>query len=169
MQLHIALKNLPRYLLQQPRELKVRIKNLIEQRKKLKELFSQFASDTEQKKFTTSTSSGLKPKDEQFINKALQVVEAHISESEFDVEFFATEMALSRVQLHRKIKGVTDQSARDFIRTVRLKYAARLLSEGSGNVTQVAYEAGFNNLSWFTKIFRDQFGVSPSDFTKNTN
>ena len=71
---------------------------------------------------------------------------------------------MSRMLLHTKIKALTGQSTGEFIRTLRLKRAAQLLQKGYGNVTEVAYDVGFQSLSYFAKVFRQQFGQSPSRF-----
>jgi AraC-like DNA-binding protein len=73
-------------------------------------------------------------------------------------------MALSRTQLHRKIKALTNKTSSEFIRTIRLNKAAELLLQKTDNVTRIAYETGFNNLSWFAKAFKEQFGVRPSEY-----
>ena len=102
--------------------------------------------------------------DQQFIRKAKLVIENNISESDLNVENFAREMALSRVQLHRKLKALVDQSATQFVRTIRLNRAAELLTKHSGTVSEIAYDVGFNTLPYFTKCFQEQFGVNPSEF-----
>jgi AraC-like DNA-binding protein len=72
-------------------------------------------------------------------------------------------MGVSRMQLHRKLKALTDQSATEFIRTVRLKRAAEMLQKGHDNVSQVAYQVGFSSLSYFTKCFKELYGHLPSE------
>jgi AraC-like DNA-binding protein len=68
-----------------------------------------------------------------------------------------------------KLKALTGQSTTEFIRTYRLKYAARLIQQHFGNIAQVAYEAGFNDQSYFTKSFRKHFGVAPSEYAKSVS
>ena len=145
------------------RELKVVIGNLIEQRRKLRELFSKALSSGK-----PITESNLRSMDQKFIEKAIEVVEQHLSDPDFDVKLFASEMALSRAQLHRKIKGISNKSTGEFIRTIRLNKAAEMLRAKTDTVTQIAYETGFSNLSWFAKAFKEQFGASPSEYFKSS-
>ena len=105
--------------------------------------------------------------DQKFIRQAIEIVNEHLSDEKFDVTSFAAEMALSRAQLHRKIKALTNKTTGEFIRTIRLNKAAELLMAKTDTVTQIAYETGFNNLSWFAKAFKEQFGVSPSEYGKS--
>jgi DNA-binding response OmpR family regulator len=144
------------------RELQTRVKNLIEQRTKLREHFAKELNAG----ITITKENQLPSMDQKFIQKAVEVVTEHLSENEFDINQFSAEMALSRSQLHRKIKALTNKNATEFIRTIRLNKAAELLKQKTDNVTQIAYETGFNNLSWFAKAFKEQFGVSPSEYTK---
>jgi len=71
---------------------------------------------------------------------------------------------MSRMQLHRKLLALTNKSANNFIRSLRLKRAAELLRQHYGNVAQIAYEVGFNNPSYFAECFRKQFGKLPSEY-----
>ncbi len=96
--------------------------------------------------------------DQKFLKKAIEVVEKHISNNEFSVELFGQEMAMSRVQLHRKLTALVEQSASEFIRTIRLNKAAIQLKEKSGNIAEIAYGVGFSNPSYFSECFRKQFG-----------
>lgn len=102
--------------------------------------------------------------DEVFLERAKDVIAVNIEDSEFRVDGFCQALAMSRTQLHRKLKAITGQSTGEFMRTQRLLRAAELLSGGGGNVTDVAYSVGFKSLSHFAKAFREQFGVSPSDY-----
>lgn len=148
------------------KELLVRVKNLIKQRQKLREFFSNNVASVDQYPLAILKDSGITSMDQQFVEKALKVVEKNMDNPNFSVEMFGQEMALSRVQLHRKLKAIVNQSASTFVRTLRLKHAALLLSKQAGNVTEIAYDVGFNNLSYFTKCFSEQFGLTPSDFAE---
>jgi signal transduction histidine kinase/DNA-binding response OmpR family regulator len=140
-----------------PEELRVRIHNLISQRQLLRQRFSRAV--TLQPRDISITSA-----DEVFLNRAMAVVEERMADTEFSVEQFADDMAMSRVQLHRKLKALTDQSTSEFVRTIRLRRAATLLLAQAGNVAEVAEQVGFGNLSYFSKCFREQYQQSPSEY-----
>ena len=140
------------------KELQIRSKNLIEQRRKLREKFSVLI-DLKPEDIAASSM------DEQLLQRLLTVFEDHMEEQGFGVENLAREIGLSRVHLNRKIQALTNQSARDFIRTLRLQKAARMLRSASGTVSEIAYKVGFNNLSHFSKVFHRHFGKLPSEFS----
>ena len=98
-----------------------------------------------------------------FITRFREVVEARMADSEVSVEDLAADMNLSRVQLYRKVKTITGSSPVELLRTARLKRAYQLLATSGKNVSEVAYEVGFTAPSYFTKCFKDEFGISPSD------
>ena len=102
--------------------------------------------------------------DERFLRRCREVVEEHLDDEDFSVDVFAREVGLSRAQLHRKLKALVDVAPRDFLRGQRLLRAAHLLRGRYGNVTEVAYAVGFKSLSHFARSFREQFGVSPSEY-----
>jgi len=139
------------------RELHARVKNLIEQRKKLHEKFSRMI-EVKPNEITTSSM------DEEFLERLLNVFEDHVDESDFSTEDFAGEVGMSRSSLHRKLQALTNQPTHEFLRTLRLKRAAQLLKQSAGTITEIAYAVGFTNPSHFSKIFRQQFGQSPSEF-----
>ena len=141
-------------------ELQVRIRNLIEQRRKLRERFRRDALLEPTEIAVTST-------DERFIKRAVQIIETNLADPDFNVQVFSKEMHMSHSQLYRKVEALTDQSISTFIRTMRLKRAAQLLVQKYGNVTDIAYEVGFNNLSYFARCFREQFGKSPSEYASD--
>jgi AraC-like DNA-binding protein len=141
-------------------ELKVRASNLIDQRKRLRERFS--------REITLEPGEiSITPLDEKFLTRAIELVENHIKDEEFDLTVLINELNMSRSTLFRKLQALTDQSPTEFIRTIRLKRAASLLRQNYGNVTQVAMEAGFNNLSYFNRTFKKYFGVSPLEYSKS--
>ena len=139
------------------KELLVRAKNLIEQRRKLRDRFMREAQFKPKDIAVTST-------DENFLHRAIDIIENHMSDEKFGVDEFSREVAMSRMQLHRKLRALTGNTATGFIRTLRLKRAASLIDQGFGNVTEVAYEVGFNSLSYFSKSFKKQFGISPAQY-----
>jgi DNA-binding response OmpR family regulator len=136
-------------------ELLVRVKNLIEGRKKLRERYSREST------FLPASVSSV---DEKFIQKVLTIMEANISNADFDVKVFGREIGMSSMQLHRKLTALTNQSPGEFIRIFRLKRAALLLSNNYGNISEIAFSVGFNSLTYFTKCFKDQYGKTPSDY-----
>ncbi len=143
-------------------ELLVRVDNLISQRKKLQEKFAQ--------KLTLSPSNiESESPSEQFIRKALEIVDQHLSNSAFTVEQFQEEMAMSRMQLHRKLKALIGFSASEFIRDIRLQRAADLLGQNGISVSEVAYSCGFNSTSYFTQCFKEKYGKSPSQYLKKAS
>jgi signal transduction histidine kinase/ligand-binding sensor domain-containing protein/DNA-binding response OmpR family regulator len=144
------------------RELQSRSKNLIEQRRKLREKFRQM-NDLQ------STEIAVTSMDKEFLNRLMSVFETHISEPEFSTEQCAKEVGMSRSSLNRKLQALTNLSTHEFIRTLRLKRAALLLRKAAGSVTEIAYAVGFNNMSHFSKVFREQFGQLPSVYANKIN
>lgn len=141
------------------KELKTRIANLIEQRKKLRERFSKEITLEPSEIFITSI-------DENFLKRAIATVEDHMDDENFDILKFQDAMHMSHSTLFRKLLALTDQSPSNFIRNIRLKRAAYLMKENFGNVAKISYEVGFNNPSYFSKCFKSQFGISPIDYAK---
>ncbi len=142
-----------------PQELLVRVRNLLTQRELLREHYLR-----EFDLGNVSNERIILSMDEKFIVKAKNVVEESMADVGFDVEAFAGAMALSRSQLHRKLKALLDQSATEFIRTLRLHKAAQMLAGKAATVAEVAYDVGFNNPSYFAECFKKQFGKLPSEY-----
>ena len=137
--------------------LKAQIKNLLASRKRLqlsfKESEDKWAGD-----------SSLMYQDKKLIERAIQIVEKHLLNPNFSVEQLAVELGLSRSSLHRKMRVLTDQSATEFIRFVRMKKAVNLMKEGSLNIDEIGFAVGFNSHSYFTQCFKRQFGKTPSEY-----
>ncbi len=107
--------------------------------------------------------------EEKFIVKLQDILEKELSNSEFSSEDFASAVGMSRMQLHRKLKSLLGVSATEFLRNERLKVAADLLKKGNGNISEIAYTVGFNNVSYFSKCFKEMFSVTPSDYLNSRN
>lgn len=106
----------------------------------------------------------MKSNDEILMSKVMKTINDHLADPTLNVEMLAANVGMSRVHMHRKLKELTNQSARDFIRSIRLKQAANLLREKNLSVSEVAYATGFSNLSHFSNTFRDFYGISPSEY-----
>jgi signal transduction histidine kinase/DNA-binding response OmpR family regulator len=142
-----------------PRELVARVANLLERRRALRERYGREITLEPQGIAVSSA-------DEAFLNRLLHSVEHHMGDTQFGVDQLAHDAAMSKTHLNRKLRALVDQSAHEFIRTIRLKRAARLLSGRSGNVSEIAYEVGFSNPSHFAEVFRHAFGCSPTEFAR---
>jgi len=136
-------------------ELHARIKNLINNRQKLKEKYSRtllVKPDVVQEPSMQ----------EKFLMKVKAVVEEHLSNEHFTVEQLSREVGMSRAQLHRKLIALTGVSASRFVRNYRLEHAHELLKKRVGTVSEIAYRVGYGSPAYFTKCFTEDFGISPS-------
>jgi DNA-binding response OmpR family regulator len=132
-----------------------RIRNLLAQKRQLRKSL--------QKQIDVNPSLiAVKSVDEKFINQAMEVVEKNIPNADFSVEELSRELFMSRVALYKKLLAITGKTPIEFIRTVRLKRAAHLLETSQLTVAEVAYEVGFNNPKYFSRYFKEAFGVLPS-------
>ena len=138
-------------------ELRVRIRNLIEIRLKLREKYHQaFVSGAPDQHLSSI--------DELFLKRVVGTIEKHLSEPGYETATLAYEVCMSRMNLNRKLHALTGHSTHDFIRTLRLYRAAQLLRQHTDNISQIAYGVGFSSVSHFAKAFHEQFGKAPSDF-----
>ena len=147
-----------------PEVLLARITNLLHSRYQLKNLFTATndTKDVGQPTDSAETTSS-ETKENTFIQKFRQFVEENMSDSGLNVETIGAELGLSRVQLYRKVKALTGVSPVELVRTVRLQRGRELLQTTDKTVSEVAYEVGFSAPSYFTKCFKDEFGVGPSE------
>ncbi|MDD4969408.1 MAG: two-component regulator propeller domain-containing protein [Paludibacter sp.] len=104
--------------------------------------------------------------DEKLIEKAINIVEKHINETEFSVELLGEALGLSRGHLYRKLMAITGKSPSEFIRLVRLKRGKQLLEKSQLQISEIAYQVGFNSPKQFTMKFREEFGISPSEYVR---
>ena len=105
--------------------------------------------------------------DEKMIKKAIKLMEDHISDNEFSVERLSKELGISRVHLYKKTTSITGKSPIEFIRLIRLKRAAQLLRESQLQISEIAYMVGFNNPKSFSKYFKEEFDVLPSQYQRD--
>jgi len=141
--------------------LRVRIRQLIESRRRLKKHFG--------KELTSElTENAISPADTQFMKKAIEIVEQNFSDPDFGVEEFVSKMFLSQSLIHKKLSAIADQSAGDFLTSFRLKKAAQLLHQPGMNVSEIAYEIGFNDPKYFSRQFKKYFGTTPSEYCKSS-
>lgn len=135
-----------------------RISNLLEKQEKRKQDFSHSIS-LDPKTVTDSSP------DEAFLNEVIGHIEKNIDNSEYTIDSLAGDVVMSRMSFYRKMKSLTGQTPADFIRTVRLKTAAKLLKEGNCNVSEACYRTGFASPQNFSKHFKEIFGVLPSQYS----
>ncbi|MEO0897478.1 MAG: response regulator, partial [Bacteroidota bacterium] len=138
--------------------LEVRIKNLLQTRANLRARFSEGGYEL------TPSQIAVGSLDEKFLKEVILLVEKHMDNPEFNVEYLGNEMGMSRMQLYRKIKALTGESPLQAIRSIRLKRAAQLLKSKQFTVAEVTYQVGFQDLKYFRERFKKEYGVSPSEF-----
>lgn len=137
------------------------VANLIRSRQLLRNKFSGKESQEGRVEGVT-----LQTPDDRLLERIMKVVNKHIADPELTVEFVASEVGISRAHLHRKLKELTNQSPRDFIRNIRLKQAASLLAEHGQNVTEVMYAVGIHSAASFSTMFKSFYGVSPKEYVQ---
>jgi signal transduction histidine kinase/DNA-binding response OmpR family regulator/streptogramin lyase len=138
-------------------ELLIKIHNILETRRNLREKFGKTLHFEPNALEITSV-------DQKFLKRAIDIIEEHIDDEDFSVETFSKLVGMSRVSLYNKLNSLTNHSVQKFIFSIRLKRAAQLLKESGMTVTEVAYSVGFKDPSHFSKLFKKQFGVSPKAF-----
>lgn len=106
--------------------------------------------------------------DQEFMDKLNRIIEEHINTEDLDMAFMTDKMAMSHSTFYRKVKALTGMSAKEYLRKLRLQRCAELLRSGNYNVTEAATMTGFNDLGHFREIFKQEFGVAPSEYLKRT-
>jgi signal transduction histidine kinase/DNA-binding response OmpR family regulator len=139
------------------RELRHRIGNLISTRRKLRAKYEDSAMMEEKSREANETLEDI------FIAKIRTAVEAHLDDENFSIEDLSREIGMSRTQVHRKLKALTNQSASQFMRMIRLKHAKEILKKGRYNVSEVAYMVGFGSSTYFSTCYAEHYGYAPSE------
>ncbi len=150
--------------------LRSRINNLLDSRKKLIAQFQQsgttHASSVHLDEKHSIITEALSKLDNEFIEKITQLVEDNLSSEKIDITYLSDKMCMSGSTLYRKMKALTGLSTNEYIRKVKMQNAERLLLEGKYNISEIAYKVGMNSTGYFRQCFKDEFGVSPSDYLK---
>jgi signal transduction histidine kinase/ligand-binding sensor domain-containing protein/DNA-binding response OmpR family regulator len=142
--------------------LKARIKNLITQKENLRKHF--IGTDG-----LINSKMQANDLDIKFMDNILSLIKAHFSEPEFNVNDIIEKSGMSRSIFYKKYKALSDLPINDLIRNFRLKKAAELLSEKNSTVSQVAYDCGFNDPAYFSKVFKNYYKISPKDYQNKKN
>ncbi len=137
----------------------LRVDKLLKKRSKMQKQFQKTVDISPSEVQITSM-------DEKLIKKAVSVVEKNIAESSFSVEDLSKELGMSRVYLYKKLMSITGKSPIEFIRIIRLKRGAQLLEKSQMNIAEVAYEVGFNSPRYFSKYFKEEYGMLPTAYIK---
>ena len=145
------------------RELFAQIDNLLNSRKRLQERFGKTLPELHASEITIPST------DAAFLEHVRLVIEARLGSEDFSVEALADEVGLSRVHLYRRLRALIDRSPSELIRSIRLERAAQLLAQNAGAISEVAYGVGFKSVSHFSRVFREQYGQSPTEYAANTS
>ena len=145
-------------------ELRTLARHFINQRSILREQFTSTGSS-----LAADNNVQRSKDDQEFINKLIDVIHAQMAKEDIDMEHIAAALQLSRKQLRTRVMAITDLTPVAFVLQVRLNYARRLISTQDISLTTIASKCGFQNLSHFSKAFKQQFGVSPLQFRKTNS
>lgn len=154
--------------------LKARIFNLLEQRKKLQALYCASLLPTSSEQHQTAGQTGdkpvpiLSPNDQKFMDKVMETIEKNIDNGDLMVEDIASEVNMSRSVFFKKLKTLTGLSPIEFLRDIRMKRAAQLIETGEYSMAQIAYMVGLNDSHYFSKCFKQQYGLTPTEYKSNT-
>lgn len=140
--------------------LKIRVEKLIENRRRLQNHFAKTLSIDPERAITSTES--------EFLKQLQKVLKENVTDSNFKIDNFADYMNLSRTQLHRKLKAITGMSASEFIRSQRLNMATNLLKESDISISEIAYQVGFNSVSYFNNCFKNIYKCTPGEYAKKT-
>ncbi|HOV83795.1 MAG TPA: substrate-binding domain-containing protein [Paludibacteraceae bacterium] len=139
--------------------LKIRIRKTIENRKKLKEYFQNHLTFGDKKELLNEV-------DNSFMERFRRIIEENLMDTDLNIDDIGKSMGLSRVQLYRKVKSLTNYSPNEFIRIIRLKAAEQMMITSEKSISEIAYDTGFTSPSYFTKCFKEYFNENPTDFLK---
>ena len=141
--------------------LKSRISNLIEARKKIASLISSNATSKQ-----SIIKESLNRIDNEFIERLTSIIEENLMDEKIDIPSIAAELSMSYSSLYRKLKALTGMSTGEFIRKIRIRKSEELLLTGKYNISEIANLVGLNSVSYFRECFKDEYGMSPTEYLK---
>ncbi len=152
-------------------ELQMRVKKLLEQRKNLQQYYLRKAGIN--KTITVDTiiedAIAMNKVEDAFVKKVREAIEQNLTNAEFTVERLCKLIFMSHSQLHRKLDALTGCSPNKFIRIIRLNNAKEMLKKQESNISSVAFNCGYNDPGYFTRVFKQEFGVTPQEWRGNNN
>ena len=149
-----------------PELLVVRVANLLTNRKKLAERYGTEMVSINREPQKAKETSVYSAMEEKFMKKVMEIINKNIENPAYSIDQFSEEIGMSRVQVYRKIKAVTGMSPSKLILDIRLKTSLDMLQNTEYTVTEVSYRCGFNEISYFGKCFKTEYGLSPSEYIK---
>ena len=144
--------------------LRSRIHNLLDSRKKLAKQFSANLNVVSDKSITLHES--LNQLDNEFMQKITQIIEDNLDSEKIDVTYLADKLYMSKSTLYRKVKALTGISTNEYVRKIKMQNAEKLILEGRYTISEIAFRVGMNSAVYFRQCFKEEFGVSPSEFLK---
>ena len=146
--------------------LKARIQNIVEQRKRLQHIYCQtlFPSKAEKKSVEKENIPILSASDQKFMDKLVQIITENMDNCDFSVDNMALAVDMSRSNFFRKLKSITGQSPIDFLKQMKMKRAVQLIESKEYNISEIAYMTGFNDAHYFSKCFKQAYGISPTEY-----
>ncbi|WP_308993898.1 two-component regulator propeller domain-containing protein [Mariniflexile litorale] len=138
--------------------LRARVRNLLEAKKRLRDRFASIGGVLPSSEVTSNSL------DEAFLDKATKAIIDNISDPDYKLDNLLNEIGIGRSQFYRKINSITGQNPSNFIRTIRLKYASELLLKNKFSIKEITHMAGFNSTAYFSKTFRELFGLTPTEY-----
>lgn len=141
-------------------ELLVRVEKLLEQRRQLRDKFSKALQEG------SAQNVELSSRDRDFLNRLTSIIHSHLADKDLNADFIADKMCMSRTQLNRKIRSIADYTATTYILQIRMEKAKRLLASTEQAIGDIATTCGFEDTSYFTRVFKQMFNVTPSQYRK---
>ncbi len=145
-----------------PQILKVRVDQLLATRRLLREKYSR-------DNILQNDNLNITSKDDKFLQKLVEIIEKNIADPEFGTIRISREVGVSRTQLYRKMAALTEMTVKEFIRSIRLKKAAQMVLSNNFNISEVAYNVGFQQVAYFRKCFKEMYGMTPTEYIRQNS